>query len=50
MHDPAARMRGLEAEGYLVTAIPIENYAEPHQLFDRAGRRGEDCGSDGFIA
>lgn len=50
MDDPAARMRGLEAEGYVVAGIPVENDAEPHQLLDRGGRSGEDGGSDGLIA
>jgi hypothetical protein len=42
MDDPAARMRGLEAEDDLAAGIPIENDAESRQLFDRGGRRGED--------
>ena len=29
MDDPAARMSGLAAEGYVVAGIPIENHAEP---------------------
>jgi hypothetical protein len=42
MDDPAARMRGLEAEDDLAAGIPIEKDAEPRQLFDRGGRCGED--------
>ena len=34
----------------LPLGIAIESHAEPHQLFDRGRRRGEDRGGDGLVA